>query len=71
MKNYGWVEVRILALLISWPDGDKCSAFLLEQHVPGILSIQFTEAFVGLKASQYLVVEEQINIPVGRRTPVS
>jgi hypothetical protein len=58
MKNYGWVEVKLLDLLISWPDGDECSALPLDQHVPGVLSIQFTEDFVGLKTSQYLVVEE-------------
>ena len=59
------MEVRLLALLISRPEGDECSALPLDQFIPRFLSIQVTGEFVGLKASQYLVAKgEYMSLPV-------
>jgi hypothetical protein len=57
------VEFRLLELVISLPEGDERSALPLDQFIPRFLSIQFTGDFVRLKASQYLVPEEELYVP--------
>ena len=69
IKNYGRMEVRLHALLISRPEGDECSALHLYRYIPRVLSIQFTGDFVGFKASQYLVTEGKIYVPAVKRAP--